>query len=212
MKKSYLIIAALILFSFGLGAYFYGQMPDRMASHWSFQGEPDGHMSKFWALFLMPMVSVFLFLLLLVAPKIDPLKRNIEEFRRYFDAFVVLIITFLFYIYLLTLFWNLGYRFDMGQLMAPAMGVLFYACGILIKNAKRNWFIGIRTPWTLSSDSVWRKTHKLGAGLFKASGLIAFLGILLPQYSFYFIMGPVLFSATFAIVYSYLQYRKEAGE
>jgi len=63
----------------------------------------------------------------------------------------------------------------MGQMMVPALGILFYYCGILIENAKRNWFIGIRTPWTLSNEKVWERTHKIGGKLFKIAGLIAFL-------------------------------------
>ena len=180
MKKSYLVIIVLILISFGLGTYFFPQMSDKMASHWNFRGEVDDYLPKFWGLFLMPVVSLGLFLLFLLIPKIDPLKANIEKFRKYFDGFIVLIMVFLFYIYLLSIVWNLGKRFDMSRMMIPALGILFYYCGILIENAKRNWFIGIRTPWTLSNEKVWERTHKIGGKLFKIAGLIAFLGILFP--------------------------------
>jgi len=86
----------LILISFGLGAYFFPQMPDKMASHWNIKGEADGYMSKFWGLFLMPIISLGLFLPFLLISKIDPLKANIEKFREYFDGFIVLIMVFLF--------------------------------------------------------------------------------------------------------------------
>ncbi len=209
MKKSYLVIIVLILISFGLGTYFFPQMPDKMAFHWNIKGEADGYMSKFWGLFLMPIISLGLFLLFLLIPKVDPLKANIEKFRKYFDGFIVLIMVFLFYIYLLSIAWNLGKRFDMCQMMAPALGMLFYYCGILTENAKRNWFIGIRTPWTLSSESVWDKTHKIGGKLFKIVGLIAFLGIIFPNYVFYFILVPVFLAAFYTITYSYFEYQKE---
>jgi len=209
MKKSYLVIIVLILISFGLGAYFFPQMPNKMASHWNIKGEANGYMSKFWGLFLMPIILLGLFLLFILIPKIDPLKENIAKFRKYFDGFIVLIMVFLFYIYLLSIAWNLGKRFDMGQMMVPALGILFYYCGILTENAKRNWFIGIRTPWTLSSESVWDKTHKIGGKLFKIAGLIAFLGIFFPNYAFYFILVPVLLAAFYTITYSYFDYQKE---
>ena len=209
MKKSYLVIIVLILISFGLGAYFCPQMPDKMASHWNVKGEADGYMSKFWGLFLMPIVLLGLFLLFILIPKIDPLKENIAKFRKYFDGFIALTMIFLFYIYLLSVAWNLGKRFDMGQMMTPALGMLFYYCGILTENAKRNWFIGIRTPWTLSSERVWDKTHKIGGKLFKVAGLIAFLGVFFPNYAFYFILVPVLLVAFYAIAYSYFEYQKE---
>ncbi len=209
MKKSSVIILLIILASFIIAVYFYPQMPDEMASHWSIKGEPDGYMLKFWGLFLMPIISLGLFLLFLLIPRIDPLKANIKKFRKYFDGFMVLITIFLFYIYLLGIAWNLGKRFNMSQMITPALGIIFYYCGVLTENAKRNWFIGIRTPWTLSSESVWNKTHKTGGKLFKIAGLTAFLGMLFPNYVFYFIFIPVLLVVFYAIIYSYFKYQKE---
>jgi len=150
-----------------------------------------------------------LFLLFILIPKIDPLKQNIEKFRKYFDGFIVLIISFLFYLYLLTIFWNLGIRFNMTQFLVPAFAVLFYYCGILVENAKRNWFIGIRTPWTLSSEKVWDKTHRLGGKLFKICGLIILFGIFLQGYAIFFVFVPVLLVAGYTVVYSYFEYQKE---
>lgn len=187
-------------------------MPEKMASHWNFKGEVDGYISRFWGLFLMPFISVVLFLLFLLIPKIDPLKANIEKFRKYFDGFVVLIILFLFYLYLLTIFWNFGVKFSMNQVLAPAFGILFFYCGILIEKAKRNWFIGIRTPWTMSSEKVWEKTHKIGGRLFKISGIIALLGIFFPGLALFFVLIPVIFVVIYTVIYSYFEYRKENVE
>jgi len=212
MKKSNLIILAIILISFIIGLYIYPQMPKKMASHWNFKGEVDGYISRFWGLFLMPFISVVLFLLFLLIPKIDPLKANIEKFRKYFDGFVVLIILFLFYLYLLTIFWNFGVKFSMNQVLAPAFGILFFYCGILIEKAKRNWFIGIRTPWTMSSEKVWEKTHKIGGRLFKISGIIALLGIFFPGLALFFVLIPVIFVVIYTVIYSYFEYRKENVE
>ncbi|MCK4520255.1 SdpI family protein [Candidatus Parcubacteria bacterium] len=209
MRKTEIIALGIILISFLIGIYFYNRMPDMMASHWNARGEVNDYMSKFWALFLMPLMSLGLFLLFLVVPKIDPLKQNIEKFRKYFDTFIVLMLGFLFYIYLLTIFWNLGIRFSMIQLMIPAMAALFYYCGILVENAKRNWFIGIKTPWTLSNENVWNKTHKLGGKLFKSAGIIILLGIVLESYAPYFVLVPILFVSIYLVVYSYLEYQKE---
>lgn len=210
MKKSSIIILGIILLSFGVAIYLYPSMPERMASHWGFSGEVNGYTNKFLGLFLMPLISCAMFLLFWTIPKIDPLKANIEKFRKYFDAFVVLIIVFLFYIYFLTIFWNLGFRFNMGQLMAPALGALFYYCGFLIERVKRNYFIGIRTPWTLNSDKVWDKTHKIGGKLFKIAGLIALLGVIFPDKAIFLVIIPVIFAAVFSTVYSYIEYLKEA--
>ena len=209
MKKSKTIILGIIILSFIIGAYFYPQMPDRMASHWNVRGEVDGYMSKFWGLFLMPIVSIGLLLLFILIPKIDPLKENIEKFRKYFDDFMVLMIVFLFYIYVLTLAWNIGLRFDMGQAIIPAIGSLFYYVGILLTNTKRNWFIGIKTPWTLSSDKVWEETHKVGGKLFKLAGIITILGLFFLKWLLWFVVVPVILFALYTFIYSYFVYQKE---
>lgn len=209
MKKINIVIILIILISFIIGIYFYFQFPDRVASHWNARGEVDGYISKFWGAFLMPIISIALWLLFLLIPKIDPLKKNIDKFRKYFNAFIVLIILFLFYIYILTIIWNTGTTFDMSKAMVPAMGILFYYAGVLVKHAERNWFIGIRTPWTLSSERVWKKTHNLGGRLFKISGLITILGVFFPSISMWLVLIPILLSSFYTIIYSYFAYKKE---
>jgi len=92
--------------------------------------------------------------------------------------------------------------------MIPAMAILFYYAGILIQNAKRNWFIGIRTPWTLSSEGVWEKTHKLGSKLFKIAAVLILLTLFAPDYFLYSVFLLIAFSL-YLVLYSYLEFRKE---
>jgi len=87
---------------------------------------------------------------------------------------------------------------------------LFYYCGILVENAKRNWSIGIRTPWTLSSEKIWEKTHRVGGKLFKIAGVIALLGIFFQRYTLFFILVPSIIVAVYAVAFSYFEYLKEA--
>ncbi|NJD51922.1 MAG: SdpI family protein [Candidatus Methanoperedens sp.] len=209
MRKSEIVIIGIVLLSFGIGIYVYPEMPEKIASHWNAQGEVDGYMSKFWGIFLMPIISVGLFLLFVIIPGIDPYKSNIEKFRKYYDNFIIVIILFLFYIYLLTIFWNMGFRYNMITLLSPAFAILFYYSGVLIENAKMNWFIGIRTPWTLSSEKVWDKTHKIGGKLFKIAGIIAFAGILFQSYAIFFILVPILSAVIYLVIFSYIEYQKE---
>lgn len=202
------ILFIIIAVSFVVSAYFYPQFPDRIASHWNYQGQVDGYMQKFWGLFLMPIISVIMLLMFLAIPKIDPLKENIKKFRKYFDWFIILIFLFLLYTHVLTVIWNAGRIFNMSFAMVPAMGLLFFYAGILIENAKRNFFIGIRTPWTLSNDIVWDKTHKLGGKLFKASAIISFIGLLFPAYAIWFVLIPVICFSIYLVGYSYFEYIK----
>lgn len=208
MKKNNLIIWGTILVSFAIGIYFYFKMPEQMASHWNEKGEVEGYLPKFWGLFLMPIISVACLLLFLFIPKIDPLKANIQKFRKYFDRFITIFMLFFLYIYMLTILWNLGFKFNMAYLMPPALSILFYYCGVLIENSKRNWFIGIKTPWTLSNEVVWEKTHKIGGKLFKAAAIISLIGLFFADYVFYFLIIPISFAGIYSIIYSYLEYQK----
>jgi len=210
MKKANIAMILLIALSFVIAIYFYPQMPEKMASHWNSQGAADDYMPKLWGLFLMPFVSIAILLMLLIIPKLDPLRANILKFGKYFDMFILLIIGFLFYIYALTIIWNLGTTFNMSTAVIPALAILFYYIGILMENSKRNWFVGIRTPWTLSSDSVWDKTHALGGKLFKLVAVISLLGLLTGKYAFLFLLIPIFSVVIITLVYSYIIYQKEA--
>lgn len=211
MNLSKIVIISIIAFSFILAVSLYLTpcFPEKVASHWNIAGQVDGYLPKFWGLFLMPLLSLALFLLFILIPKIDPLKENIEKFRKYYNGFIVLIMLFFFYLYALTIAWNVGFRFNMGQFLVPAFAVLFYYTGILMENSKRNWFVGIRTPWTMHSDTVWEKTHKLGGKLFKATAIIAALGLFLPRYAFWLVIVSAVCASLIPIVYSYLEYQKE---
>ncbi|VVB77590.1 SdpI/YhfL protein family protein [uncultured archaeon] len=209
MRKLNIASFIVILLSFLIGILSYGYFPDKMATHWDALGQCNGYMPKFWGTFSIPLISLGLFLLFLLIPIIDPLKKNIEKFRKYYDTFILITLLFLFYVYILTIFWNFGIVFNMNVAFIPALGFLFFYMGVILQKIKRNWFIGIRTPWTLSSETVWDKTHKLGSILFKVSGVITLIGIFFPRYVLWFVLGPVVISGIWLIIYSYLMHRKE---
>lgn len=208
MRTANIVALLIILIAFGVGIYFYSQLPSIVASHWNSQGQVNGYMSRFWGAFLMPFIALAMFFLFVFIPKMDPMKENIQKFRKYFDGLIILIMVFMLYLHVLTILWNLGNTFDLGRFLVPAFGALFFYMGVLTEKAQRNWFIGIRTPWTLSSDEVWNKTHQLGGKLFKISGIVAFLGIVFPMQAIYFTIVPVSAAAVILFAYSYLQYRK----
>lgn len=205
------LILCLILASFLFGVFLYPYMPERMASHWGAKGNVNGYMPKLLGLFLMPVISVILFLAFIIIPRIDPLKGNIAKFRGYFDRFILLIFGFLLYLFILTILWNLGYRFNIIQLLAPSLGLIIYYAGVLTENAKQNWFIGVRTPWTLSSETVWNNTNRLAGKLFKAAGILAALGAIFPRYAIYVILIPVILAAVYPFIYSYHEYQRETS-
>ena len=210
-RTTTIIVLLMLVAGIAAGLLLWNRLPDQMASHWDINDQVNGYMPKIWGVFLMPLITLGMFLLFLVIPNIDPLKANIARFRETFNLFVALIVAFMLYIYALTLTWNLGYtNFKMSTSMLPAMGLLFIFVGFMLRKAKRNFFIGIRTPWTLSSDTVWDKTHQLGSILFMASGVLALIGgIFGGMTAFWFLFVPLIGSTIFLLVYSYVLYQRE---
>ena len=207
------MILVLLMIAAGTlaGLLLWNRLPDPMASHWNVNDQVDGSISKFWGVFLLPLITLGMFLLFRVLPSIDPMKANIAQFREAFNLFIVLIVGFMVYLYGLTLAWSLGYNtFRMSGAMLSAIGLLFIFVGFLMRQAKRNFFIGIRTPWTLSSDTVWNETHRVGAVLFMISGALAFIGGFFGgSTAFWLMFAPLIGSTLFLLLYSYVLYQRE---
>jgi len=204
MKK--IIPLFIVGISFLVALFSYPYLPNLMASHWGINGEVNGYMSKNMGLFFMPVLSLIMYFMFLFLPKIDPYKKNFSQFKNYYDNFMIVIFSFLLYIYLLTIFWNLNYQFNLVQFLSPALSLLFYFTGTLTQHAKMNWFVGIRTPWTMSSPIVWQKTHAIGGKLFKLVGFISLFGTIFPNLAFYLLFIPIIFTVVFVFVYSYILY------
>jgi uncharacterized membrane protein len=200
--------AAIILMgiSFAISLYAYPLLPSTVASHWDATGAVNGHMPAFWGAFLIPALSAVLFLVFKLIPRFDPLSENIQAFKADYLRFIIVMLLFLYLVHVQTLLWNLGTEISFSLTMPVLLGGLFFYLGDLLGKVKRNWFIGIRTPWTMSSDIVWDKTHKVGGKLFKAAGIISALSALFPAYVFYIVIISVLMAAMACVVYSYLAF------
>lgn len=207
------IIVGLILIAVTTlaGILLWNQLTEPMASHWGINDQVNGTMPKPWGVFLMPSMSIGLLLLFLLISNIDPLRANIAKFRNIFNLFTLFTILFLLYVYGLILAWNLGFTdFKMSLSLLPPIGLLFILIGFMLRKAKRNFFIGIRTPWTLSSDKVWDETHRVGSVLFIVSGILALIGTFFSSLNvFWFIFVPLIASSIFLVLYSYVLYQRE---
>lgn len=205
----YILLLTIIFLSFSISVYLYPLLPESIAIHWDAEGKPNNYTSKIFGILIIPIIIVFLSLLFLIIPKIDPLKSNIEKFRKYYDYFVVSLLFFMFLIHLWMLLWNIGIKISPNSFFPIVFSFLFFYISILLKHARRNWFIGIRTPWTLSNEKVWDKTHKIGGKLFKIAAVISFFGIFFNKYSWLFIILPVILFSLYLIIYSYFEYCRE---
>lgn len=183
-------------------------LPDHIVSNWDAGGSPNGTMPQFLGLWLFPSLTAGLIVVFAIIPRIDPLRENIASFRGYYDWFVVIFAAYMFALHAGILLFNLGYAFDFVNLVFVAAAGLLYYAGVLVANAERNWFVGIRTPWTLSSETVWRRTHDIGSTLFKITAVLTLVGLLFGEYAIYFLVVPALVTTAVTVAYSYYLYER----
>ncbi len=209
MRKSEWAVLIVLIASILTGIIFYPQLPPVVASHWDAAGNVNGYMAKGWAVALFPIILAIIYVIFLIIPRIDPRRENIEKFRKYFDYLILAISLFLYYFFALFLLWNLGVPFDFKVATIPAFAALWWIIGVILPHTQSNWFIGIRTPWTISSETVWKKTHAAGGRWFKISAIISLLGIVFPTSMLWFILVPIIATAIGVVVYSYFLYEQE---
>jgi len=202
-----LIVIAMILFSIAV----YPYLPEQVPSHWNIYGEVDGTMPKAVGAFMLPVLAAGLWALLHWLPRIDPKRERCAQFRGTLSVIIILTTGFFAFIHVLTLSAPLGWQIDTPRLIMAGASLLFVALGVLMPSiSAQNYFIGIRTPWTLEDPEVWRQTHRLGGVLFIVGGLIGVVGSLLlpPAYGFTAVMAGVLLAAVGSIAGSWWIYRQ----
>lgn len=199
------VAAAALLIS----ALAWDRLPDTIDSHWNARGEADATGPKLWVLLIAPGVLAAIAALALFLPKIDPLKANIALFRKYFDGFILVLLLFMLAVHLFVILWALGIKIPPYVMFPAGLAILLYTVGVLCGVAKRNWFIGVRTPWTLSSDAVWDKTHRRARKLFKVAAVLTLFGALLGQYAIYLVLTVIIALVLDLTIYSYLEYKHQ---
>ena len=210
VKRTLFMVVLLALAGLAISLVAFQNLPEMVPSHWNMAGEVDDTMPRSIIAIMMPGLILFLGLLLLYIPNIDPLRANVDRFRNVYDWFIVGISAFLLYLHVLIILAGLGAEFNLTYLLIPAFSLGMFGIGLVLERTKPNWFIGIRTPWTLSSPTVWDKTHRLASLLFKLSGGITFISFLFsPQAAFVSMTGSILIAALASVIYSYFAYRQE---
>lgn len=208
--KTELLPILLVIAGLGLGMYYYAHFPDRVAVHWNFAGVADRYGGRFEGAYGIPLMLVFMYGLFLVFPAIDPKRNRYQEFEKYFRVFRSAIMGVLFIVFLAMGISNLGYAVEIGPVVATAIGILMIVLGNFMGKIKNNWFMGIRTPWTLSSENVWNKTHRFGGWAFVFMGLAIMAAPHLPESLAVVLFGLGVGLAVFGtMIYSYWLYLKE---
>ena len=208
-QPPFIVTLCALTFIWLTAILLYPILPGEIAIHWGANGLPDDFASKQWATWIMPISATLLYAVLAWVPKIDPLKKNQAAMVPQYSKFLAIMMLFLALVHNQMLLWNVGIRIPFASTFPVLLALLMFFLARLLQHTKRNWFIGIRTPWTLSSDTVWEKTHVLSAKvLVVCSGLMLF-GVVVPEYAWAFILVPILSWAVFALGYSYWVYRQE---
>ncbi len=216
MKKIDWFILTLILFTFAIGIYLYPRLPEQIPIHWNIKGEVDSYGSKLFGTFLLPTLNLVLFGMFLLLPKIDPRKENYQKFTGPYKIIRHTMHLFFVLLFFVTMYQSINISEDKIKFLEVdfivpfTVSILIIIFGNYLGKIKDNFFVGVRTPWTLSSKDVWYKTHRLTSKLFVISGILGIIGSFIGgNLSFILLIIPILLSSLIAVLYSYFAYQKE---
>jgi len=199
-------IAGAVIFSVAV----YSRLPEEVPMHWGIAGDPDRFGPRLQGAFMMPLVMIVLYLGMQWYPSRDPRAANIAKFRDVYDTAVTASIAMLGGVHVAALGSALGWRFDMRTVVLAGLGVLFLLLGNLLPRVRSNFIFGIRTPWTLSSERVWARSHRVGGYALVAAGLLtlvaAFLG---GGLGLAVALTSAVVAAAIPVVYSYFLWSRE---
>lgn len=200
----------IIVAAFIASAVVYPNLPDRVPTHWNMAGEVDDWSGRTWGAWMIPIFLVAMWALLRLLPAIDPRGSNYVKFGGAFEAIIVSVMLFMLGVHVIILRAGLGYPVAAERVMPVGVGILLVVIGNLLPRARPNWFVGIRTPWTLSSDRVWEKTHRVGGQLFVIGGILIVAAGLLAADWMPWVLGVVIATCSIVVVvYSYVEWRRE---
>jgi uncharacterized membrane protein len=206
-----LIIVVQILVSAGT----YPFLPPMVPSHFDASGQVNGYLPKLVNAILLPGISLMLFLILRFATQVGPnlgYRNQRRANTQVVNLILVGILLFMLVIQLLTTAYALGARVDISLVVCLAVSVLFIFLGNYLGKLRRNFWAGIRTPWTLASDIVWERTHRLGGWLFVLVGFIGLITSFFPPLRFIGLFVPIIVVVLILVIYSYIAYQRYTVE
>jgi uncharacterized membrane protein len=206
-----LLIWTVIAIQVIVAIYGFAILPDTVPIHWGINGQVDGYGPKWSGTFLYPLISIGISVLMRVLTVAGPRLEGREHVAANLQLRKIILtgtILFLLIIQLSTLAQSLGGSFDMTLVIMLAISVLFIFLGNYMGKVRRNFWMGIRTPWTLASSVVWERTHRLGGWLFVTVGVIGILCSFIPVLRLWGILVPIIATSIFLYIYSYICYKR----
>ena len=175
-SRTLIVSAIFILIIVGVAVWLYPHLPVQVPTHWDMQGHVNGYSSRLWAVATPVLTIIGLALLTVILPLISPHKFEIKPFASVWSLVMLTIQGTVLVIFLAALLDGAGYRIPISAVSMLALGVVLMVCGNYMGKLRKNFFIGIRTPWTLASNAVWERTHRLAGWLFMLAGLVVVIG------------------------------------
>jgi uncharacterized membrane protein len=193
------------------GAVLYPRLPDPVPTHFGLRAEPDGYTAKPLGVFLTPIAILALGLFFAALPRISPKQYRIDRFLKVYEIMAVAVLAAEFADGLLGLHIALGHPMDRSRAGVVTLGFLMVVLGNFLGKVTRNFFVGIRTPWTLANPEVWLRTHRLGGVAFVAGGAVILIAGFTGAGTPLLAIGVTVTLALFLIVYSFVIYRQLEG-
>ncbi|MFE4114898.1 SdpI family protein [Priestia sp. YIM B13448] len=185
-------------------------LPATMPIHWGANGEADGFATKINAMILTVGIMVLIYFVIAFVPRIDPRKENYKYFSKTYNILLNAVLLLFFFVNMSTILQGLGYNVPMSHIAPIMAGLVFIIIGNYLQRVRSNYFMGIRTPWTLSNETVWKKTHRLSGKIFFIGGLLILISAFLPDgYKSVIMWGSIVLCVAVPYLYSYLAYKKE---
>lgn len=206
----------IMLVSIGLmlviAAILYPSLPEELPRQWGFDGQVNSTWHKFYAVLIAPIVSLGIWILTYILPKIDPNRESYEKFGKSYMRFRVSLVLFFLGMHIITLT-----QYDNADVIIRVItfgiSIVIAVLGNEMGRFRQTWFVGIRTPWTLADERVWKRTHRVGGRYFFGVGIICMIAALILPTTFFI---PIFVTSLLAIslgtsAYSYFLYRKING-
>lgn len=207
-----LLIWTTIAIQIIVAVYGFVVLPETVPIHWGLNGQANGYGAKWQGTFLFPLMSIGIYILIRVLVAAGPRlggRENTAANLQLVRIILVGITLFMLIIQLSALAQTLGVLFDMSMVVMLALSVLFIFLGNYMGKMRRNFWMGIRTPWSLASAVVWERTHRLGGWLFVAVGLIGIPCSFIPALRLWGVVVPIIVVSVILCVYSYVCYRQQ---
>jgi uncharacterized membrane protein len=209
MRKRWLGVWVLLAAT-AVSALLWPFLPDRVVTHWNAAGVADGWSSRTTAVLIGPGAIAALTLVFQLLPRIDPRRANYPRFQDVYWLVANTLVLFVAVLHLAVLGAAAGARIDVLKVLAAAVAVLMIVLGNFFGRIQPNWFMGIRTPWTLDNPEVWRKTHRVAAWLLVLSGVATAVALVIPgAQPMRVAMGGTIGVAIGSVVFSLVFWLKE---